>query len=129
MRVKAEINQTENQFRPRINQRSDKIAQVKQNHELQVASVTERLYNDAAERIERNMMKTANRIHDTKHEVSQMSDPHTFHPNVNDISKFLAENNEVFHGDFKNFQSRQEEFIQRQLEKREQLRSQYSQEA
>ena len=58
-----------------------------------------------------------------------MSDPHTFHPNVNDISKFLVENNEAFHGDFKNFQSRQEEFIQRQLEKREQLRSQYSQEA
>ena len=68
--------------------------------------MTDRLYNDAADRIERNMMKTATRIHEAKHEISQMSDPHTFHPNVNDISKFLAENNEVFHGDFKNFQSR-----------------------
>ena len=65
--------------------------------------MTDRLYNDAAERIERNMMKTATRIHETKHEISQMSDPHTFHPNVNDISKFLAENTRLYQNAIKTF--------------------------
>ena len=39
----------ENLFRPQINQRSDKLAQLKQMHELNNAQdVAVRLYNDAA---------------------------------------------------------------------------------
>ena len=72
----------------------------------------DRLYNDAANRIERNMQKSMT-IHETQHNKSTTSDPYTFHPNVNQISKLLADNNDMYQGDFKDFQSRQNEFIAR----------------
>ena len=50
LRAEREIEQMENLFRPQINQRSDKLAQLKNYQQVQT-SVTERLYNDAQDRI------------------------------------------------------------------------------
>ena len=41
----------------------------------------------------------------------------------------MAEQNNLYQGDFKDFQTRQTEFIVQQREKREVLRNQYSEEA
>ena len=57
------------------------------------------------------------------------SDPYTFHPAISDTSKVLVDQNDLYQGDFKDFQTRQTEFITRQKEKREALRNQYSEEA
>lgn len=52
----------------------------------------------------------------------------TFQPDISDVSKVLANNNSMFRGNFKDFQTRQDEFIKKQAEKREELRCLYSEE-
>ena len=54
LRMESEIAATENLFRPQINQRSDKLAQLKQQ-----TAVSDRLYNDAQERIHKMNMLSA----------------------------------------------------------------------
>ena len=58
LRAKAETEATDNQFKPQINSRSEKLAHVKQAQNSIDGSknccVTERLYNDAFHRIEKN---------------------------------------------------------------------------
>ena len=61
--------------------------------------------------------------------MSGNNDAYTFHPAISDASKVLAEKNDLYQGDYKDFQTRQTEFIERQREKREALRNQYADEA
>jgi hypothetical protein len=50
MRADQEIEQMQKLFKPQINERSDKLAQLKNYQQIQTG-VSERLYNDAQERI------------------------------------------------------------------------------
>ena len=131
LRVQAEEDQAESvKFRPEINTRSEKIAQYKQDSEIKNANVVDRLYNDASSRIERNM-KSQMSIRSVQNQsmMSGNNDAYTFHPAISDASKVLAEKNDLYQGDYKDFQTRQTEFIERQREKREALRNQYADEA
>ena len=42
-----------------------------------------------------------------------MTDPYTFHPAISDTSKLITEKNDLYQGDYKDFQTRQTEFIMR----------------
>ena len=58
-------------------------------------------------------MQKSMTLHETQHNKSSTADPYTFRPNLNDISKFLTDNHGLYQGDFKDFQSRQDEFLAR----------------
>jgi hypothetical protein len=45
--------------------------------------------------------------------ASMTSDPYTFTPAISDASKVLAEQQDLYKGDFKDFQTRQVEFLMR----------------
>ena len=71
----------ENHFRPQINQRSDKLAQLKQMHEFNNAQdVAVRLYNDAAQRVERHI-RVSNMLE------AEDNSKCTFHPQTQDSSQ------------------------------------------
>ena len=65
-------------------------------------SVTERLYQDASMRIEKNLRQRNNHIHEMKSHMSA-TDPHTFQPVISDTSKYLVGQNDLYRGDFKDF--------------------------
>jgi hypothetical protein len=89
--------------------------------------VTERLYNDASTRLEKQArtQNTSVRAASTKLE----EDSYTFKPAICSTSKLLTENNELYQGSFKNFEQRQQEYLSRQVEKRQELQSKYADEA
>ena len=60
---------------------------------------------------------------------SSFVDPYLFQPEISDVSKVIAEKSEMYQGGLKDFQTRQSEFLERQREKREKLRNQYSEDA
>ena len=94
----------------------------------QNATINERLYNDAQQRIEKNM-KSAMSVRDIQSQTLQSDDPHTFHPVISDTSNILAKHNDMYRGDMKDFLARQDEFKARQMENKEKLRNQFSHEA
>lgn len=130
LREDTESQQTDNLFRPNINERSEKIAQIKQIQNCQAQEVSDRLYSDASTRIERNQRSKMS-IRDMTNQSmnSSMVDPYQFHPEISDVSKVIAEKSEMYQGGLKDFQTRQSEFLERQREKREKLRNQYSEDA
>lgn len=94
----------ENLFKPQINQRSDKLAQLKQMHELNNAQdVAVRLYKDAAERVERHI-RVSNMLE------AEDNSKCTFHPQTQDSSQLKSSFENV---SLQEFYSRQEEFLKR----------------
>ena len=121
LRIQSEQEQQEKYtFQPQVNKKSEKIAIIKQSAE-QANSVVERLYRDANERIEKQMT----------HNVSvneNINKEYSFHPQISKSSAFMSAQNEMFSGNMKDFYDRQENFIKRQVEKREEARKKWADE-
>ena len=98
------------------------MAIIKQTTEQQATTgVVDRLYRDANERIEKQM----------SHNMSvseQMSKDYSFHPQISKASNLLSNQSDQFSGGMKDFYDRQEAFVKRQLEKKEEARKKWADE-
>ena len=101
LRIESELSQQES-FKPQINKRSEKIAQVKHLNEYQSGSVTDRLYHDAANRLEKQSRTSSVRMASAKPVDEQTQYP--FKPAICSTSKALTDNNSLYQGSFKNFE-------------------------
>ena len=54
---------------------------------------------------------------------------YSFQPQISKTSNYLSEKSDYFHGNLKDFYERQQAFVQRTMEKREEFRQKYSEEA
>jgi hypothetical protein len=90
LRIQNELDiQEENCFKPQINKRSEKIAQVKQMNEYASGSVTDRLYHDASTRLEKQARTTNNSVRAAS--VKPEDDSYTFKPAIGNTSKLLTD--------------------------------------
>lgn len=92
--MQNEIDQTENLFKPQINSRSDKLAQMKPR-----VSVQDRLYDDAQSRISR------------VHMLSQQQESKLFTPAISQSFSYFQHPS-----DPSDFQQRQSDFLQKKAE-------------
>ena len=84
--------------------------------------VVERLYQDAANRIDKQMNHTES-YHD------QLNRDCSFQPHISKTSNYLSEKSDQFNGNLKDFYDRQQAFLTKQQEKRQDNQQKYSQEA
>ena len=59
----------------------------------------------------------------------QLNKEYSFHPQISKSSAFMSEKSDMFNGNLKDFYDRQQQFIQRQLEKKEEFKKKFSEEA
>ena len=136
LRVKNEQAQKDLTFQPRVNEKSKKIVQLKEeggyrgmgqrhnsaayiNNHAPGLSAAERLYRDATDRLEKNFFQS---IQETGNKGQYFDNNHaaTFHPAISHSSKWISENSNMFNGNLKDFHARQAAFLQKQQENREQ---------
>lgn len=96
-------------FQPKVNKKSAKMAILKnQNSDSYIepppTNVVDRLYKDAADRIEKTM-----NYNESVHE--QMNKDYTFHPSISKSSNYISEHSKLFNGNNKDFYERQEQFL------------------
>eukprot|EP00347_Sterkiella_histriomuscorum_P013421 403364769 len=123
LRMKSEQDQQDLTFHPQVNQKSAKITTVKRmEEESRPKDVVERLYQDAANRIDKQMNHTES-YHD------QLNRDCSFQPHISKTSNYLSEKSDQFNGNLKDFYDRQQAFLTKQQEKRQDNQQKYSQEA
>ena len=88
-------------------------------------SVNERLYRDAADRVERNFFNTMNE----EENFNSRSRQSLGGGQINKNSQWISENSNMFNGNLKDFYSRQQAFLQKQQEKRDKAQDQYGEAA
>jgi hypothetical protein len=67
-------------------------------------TVTDRLYNDASSRLEKQARTKNNSVRAASAKLDIGDDSCTFQPNIGPASKKLADNSELYQGSFKNFE-------------------------
>ncbi|CDW79342.1 UNKNOWN [Stylonychia lemnae] len=123
LRMKSEQEQQDLTFHPQVNTKSAKITTVKRmEEESRPKDVVERLYQDAANKINKQMQQ-----HESYNE--QLQKDYSFQPHISKTSNYLSEKSDLFNGNLKDFYERQQAFVQKQTEKREEFRQKYSEEA
>lgn len=108
LRVQNEQSQKDLTFQPKVNEKSKKIVEVKNNEmnntyysgSMAALPVQERLYRDATDRLERNFFNTM-----------VENDPQK--PHISQQSKWISENSQMFNGHMKDFYERQNAFLQK----------------
>jgi len=132
-----------------VNKKSQKIVELKQNDSIVSGvnrqssvnylakgngfglSVTERLYQDATDRLERNYFSNENDINlgnqvGRSSKLMQNAYGNQYQPHISHQSKFISEQSNMFNGNNKDFIERQNAFLQKQQEKREQASNKYA---
>ena len=116
LRVEAECQNENLKFKPKVNKVSEKLVNKriqKKYGSTKNINVVERLTRDASDRIEKKNKD------DFDHEISEM---HPFQPKLSTFSN-MSHNKTMYNLDNKNFYERQQEFLQKQHERREAKRN------
>lgn len=95
-----------------------------QNHQENKLSVNERLYKDATDRLERNFFAQGD-----AGQYGGQSASARHRPSISQTSKQMAQGNQMFQGNLKNFHERQNEFLKKQMEKKQEISNKYGEQA
>jgi hypothetical protein len=119
--MQSEQQQQDLTFQPRVNKKSAQMVSLKNQTAQQESfngdnsnptNVVERLYKDAADRIQKTMTRTES-------VNEQMNREHTFCPSISKTSQHMSEYNAMFFGNNKDFYERQQQFLEKQQENKE----------